>query len=388
MWDFLERFFPKYVRTKRDGPDTTIIEVPPDLYYKEMALYTAISLLANAISKCNIKVYEDNKEIKNEDWYTLNVSPNKNESSSLFWHKVIEKMIRGKEGALVIETEGNELHCANSFSIIMERPILGNIYGNINLNGNLNLNRTYRAEEVYLFKLENEPVKKFIDGLYEDYGKLLQSAVRAFKDTNGRKFKLKLEEIKAGDEEFNEEYEEYISKQIQAHLRNEYSTYIEYEGYELVEEKSKNAKSADDVIKLRKDMFDVVGQAFKIPQALMAGNVTSLKDVCDVFLTFSVDPVADMMGETLNKRAGKKEVLNGNYYKVDTGSIKHRDIFDLAPNIDKLISSGYANIDEVREETGYIPKGEWWSIMHWITKNYAKIEDVANGTVEGGEKNE
>ena len=35
--------------------DTVVGEIKAEIYYKELALYTAITLIANAISKCEIK---------------------------------------------------------------------------------------------------------------------------------------------------------------------------------------------------------------------------------------------------------------------------------------------------------------------------------------------
>ncbi len=43
-------------------------------------------------------------------------------------------MTRTKKGALVVEING-ELHCAEDFTIVQERPVLGNIYGGIVLPG-------------------------------------------------------------------------------------------------------------------------------------------------------------------------------------------------------------------------------------------------------------
>lgn len=111
-----------------------------------------------------------------------------------------------------------------------------------------------------------------------------------------------------------------------------------------------------------------------------------MKDVLDVFLTLAVDPIADAITETLNKRATMGEFLKGNYYRVDTGKIKHRDIFDLAPNIEKLIGSSIFNTDELREELNRSELDTDWSKRYWMTKNIARVEDVANGVVEGGEK--
>lgn len=359
------------------------IDIPASLYYKELALYTASSLIENAISKCEIKTYESNEAVKKEDYYLLNVSPNKNENSSLFWHKVVRRAIRNPKGALVVEIRG-QLHCAEDFAIREERPILGNLYDGVVLEGGLQLNKIFRADEVFLFKMEDQNARVLIDGLYDDYQKLIQTAARAFRDTNGRKFKFKVDGLKQGDEEFAKDFKEIIAKEIKAYMENEYATYVEYEGEELEEQSDKQGKTADDIIKLRKDLFELVGQAFKIPQALMTGNITSVKDVLDVFLTLTVDPWADMIAETLNKRATVWEYTKGNYYAVDTGKIKHRDIFDLAPNIEKVISSSVLNPDEVREELGRSPLGTEWSQEYYMTKNFAKADNVANGIEEGG----
>ena len=96
--------------------------------------------------------------------------------------------------------------------------------------------------------MEDECVKHLIDGLYSDYGRLIQSAARAFKDTNGRKFKYKVDAIKAGNKEFENEFQEVISKNIKDYMEKEYATYVEYDGEELIEESNKkNQKDAEDI---------------------------------------------------------------------------------------------------------------------------------------------
>lgn len=382
LFDFLGKWLGK---VKIGSNQTVVIDIPPELYYKEMAIYTATSLIANAISLSEIRTYIGNKPVRNEDYYILNVAPNKNENSNYFWHKVIRKMIRDPFGAMVVEING-ELHCAESYSLRQDRPILGNLYDGVILSGGFQMDKIFRAEEVYLFRMEDESVKQLVDGLYEDYGKLMQTAARAFKDTNGRKFKFKVDAVKAGDAEFEKDFQGVISKNIRDYMLNEYSTYVEYDGEELVEESgNKQAKSADDVIKIRQDMFQIVGQALKIPQSLMTGQVTSLKEVCDVFLTFAVDPFADTITATLNKRATKAEYMKGNYYQCYTGKVKHRDLFDIADGIDKLIASTTMCTDEVREEIGLMPLDTKWSKQHYLTNNYSRVEDATKPVVKGGE---
>lgn len=226
-------FAKKFLEDMKISSDqTVIIEIPATIYYKELAIYTACSYLANAVSMCEMRVFSGGKQVKNQDYYILNVSPNKNENSNYFWHRVVNKMIRDEKGALVVEING-ELHCAEDFSTLQERPILGNIYGGVVLKGGLQLNKVFHANEVYLFKMEDECVKSLIDGMYAEYSKLLQSAARSFKDTNGRKFILKTEGVRAGDDEFNKELEDYIAKNIKDYMENEYATYVSYEGDEF-----------------------------------------------------------------------------------------------------------------------------------------------------------
>lgn len=385
--DFLEKLFEKNGdgSSTRDSTEGVVkIDIPASLYYKELALYTASSLIANAISMSEIKVFKENKSVKDADYFTLNVAPNKNETASHFWHKVINKMIRDQEGCLVVEVK-DKLHVAESFGIKEERPVLGNIYENVTLK-NLTLTRKqFRAEEVFLFKMENENVKKLLDGMYNDYEKVMKAAIRAYKDTNGRKFKFHVTGVKAGDEKFNEEFNTYISQNIRDYMEGEFATYVEYDGEDLQEQSSnKQAKSSDDVINIRKDIFEMFGQAFKIPAALMNGDITSIKDVCDVFLTFAVDPLANAITQTLNKRAGIDNFQKGNYYKCYTGGIKHRDLFDSASAADKLLSTATMCVDEIREELDLDPLNTEWSSQFYLTKNYEKVENAAD-PVGGGE---
>ena len=51
-----------------------------------------------------------------------------------------------------------------------------------------------------------------------------------------------------------------------------------------------------------------------------------------------------------------------------------------------MIGSSIFNTDELREELNRSELDTDWSKRYWMTKNIARVEDVANGVVEGGEK--
>ena len=382
--DFLEKLFP--VKEKY-GPDASsvVIDIPAELYYKGLAIYTASSLISNAISRSEMRVFEKGKPVKNRDYYLLNVSPNRNETSSVFWHKVINRVIRNGE-ALVVEA-GGYLYCADSYTRAVERPVLGDIYEMVAV-GNFTFDKKFTQDDSYLFRLDNINVRQLIDGMYMEYGKILSSAAKALKQTNGQKYKLHIDGVKAGDTEFNTEFENFIKKQLKTYMESDNAVYPEFDGYKLEADPtygSGKSGSAADFVSLKKELFSSVAGAFHIPESMMTGNITNMADIIGSFLTFGADPYADMITEALNKEAGPENYLAGNYYQVDTSRIMHRDAFDVAADVSNLISSGVKCIDEVREMLGDAPLNTDWSKKHFITKNFEEIERFLTSTEKGGE---
>lgn len=351
-------------------------------YFKELALYTAISYIANAISKCEIKTYVKGEEVKEKAYYIFNYSPNPNQNASEFWHKVVEKMFYEGE-ALVIAIK-EKIYCADSYGI-ENLPIIGNVYTGITIDG-FQLNSRYRADEVYIFKLDNKEVKKIIDGINISYSRIMSYAIDNYRKSNSTKYKLKLGYLKAGNEEFNKEYEEMIEEQLRSFINSTDSVYTEYEGDSLEDISPKtNVKDSTDISNIRKEIFETTFQALNIPQSLMHGNITNMNDVVKAFITFGVDPVAEMITKELTRKQGNDYQQsynfwkNGDYCKVDTSTINHIDIFDVADKVDKLISSGVNCIDELRKNIGYPELNTEFSKTHFITKNYDTIENRLKG---------
>ena len=369
--------------------ESVIEEKVQEIYYKELAIQTAITLIANAIAKCEIKIYEKNREVKNKTYYTLNVSPNKNENSSQLWHKAIEKMVYDNE-SIIVEV-GDGLYCADSYSV-EEYPIIGNLYKGVAI-GNLQLNKTFKSEGVFRLQLNNAHIKKLIDGLYEQYGQLMSYAAKNYKKSNGTKYKLVLDQVKASDEKFQETYREVVQKQLKDFVENENAVYLQYKGYDLQDVSPTTNKDSSDFRNLRKEMFEIVAQAFQIPVSIMLGNITNMNEIVKIFLTFCIDPIADMISEEITRKTSGNydNWVKGNYIKVDTSTINHIDILDVAEKADKLIASGTCCIDEVREIIGFDKLSTEFSQKHFITKNYDTVENRLIGDVkkdEGGEISE
>ena len=358
----------------------------PQVYYKELAIQTAISLIANAVAKCEMKVFSKNEEVQNKTYFELNIQPNKNENSSQLWHKAIEKMIY--EGECIIVNVAEELHVADSYHV-EEYPILGNVYKGITI-GNLQLDRVFKCHEVFRLKLNDKNIKNLLDGLSSDYEELLELAIKKYKSSNQQKYVLELENIKANDANFQKAYREVVQQQLKDFMENDNAVYPQFRGYKLTDVTNNKSVSSTDFKEIRKDMFEIVAQAFQIPIDLMFGNVDNLDEVVSTFLTFCIDPIADMLSEELTRKiyGNFESWKKGNYIVVNTSAIQHIDVLDIADKADKLIASGTCSIDEVRKIIGFNALNEDYSTIHFMTKNYDTAENMLNSIQNEGQLEE
>lgn len=351
------------------------------IYFKELGLQIAISYIANTISKCEFKVYEGGREVQNELYYMLNVNPNPNQNSSQFLNALVTRYYRKGEALVFPDSRKNRLYVADGFSM-EQKPLSDNIFSSISLE-NETLTRKFKASDVFYFRLDDVNIKRLIDGAFEQYSTVMQAAIDGFIRRNGKKYKLNLDQYKAGDPEFQKLYESFLKKQLETFVNAANAVYPQFRGQNL-EEFDKTAAGnyggSADVIAIRKEMFDVVAQAFKIPLSMMYGNITNINDMINMFLTFTIDPLADMLSEEITRKMYPfKNWQKGNYVKCDTSCISHVDILDVADKVDKAISSGVVCVDEVRKRLDMEPYGDEFGQMRFVTRNYATIDEVLSG---------
>lgn len=365
------------------------------IYFKELGLQIAISYIANTISKCEFKVFEKGKEVQNELYYMLNVNPNPNQNSSQFLNALVNRYYRNGKVLVFPDSRKNRLYVADGFSVD-EKPLSENVFSNISIE-NESLTRKYKASDVFYFQLDDVNIKKLIDGAFEQYSTVMQAAIDGFVRRNGKKYKLVLDQYKAGDPEFKQLYESILKRQLETFVKSANAVYPQFRGQNLEEfdkTSTGGSGSSSDVIAIRKEMFDVVAQAFKIPLSMMYGNITNINDMINMYLTFAIDPLADMIGEEITRKMYPFAAWkHGNYVKVDTSCISHVDILDVADKVDKAISSGVVCIDEMRKRLDMPELGDELGKKHFVTKNYSTTEDALteqakNKPVDDAENNE
>lgn len=349
-----------------------------NLAYKELAISMCINLIANAISQCTARTYESGKEVLGQNHYILNVRPNANESSSMLWHKAVEKMIYNGE-ALIVNVKGC-LYVADSY-LTNEYPVLGNSYESVTIS-TLTFNKLFKQDEVILLKLNNSNIKKLIDALYQSYEEMLELCIEKYKIDNQQKYVLELDNVKVGDKMFNDKFKDVLQDQLQNFLQNQNTVLPLYKGQTLTDVSKAGGTTSNDFQGLIDNLFKTVAQAFNIPLNLLFAKTDNITRELKQFLTLTVEPIASMISEELSAKLydGFEGFINNNYVRLDTSDIRHVDILEMANAIDKVLSSGVLSVNEIRDTVGYNKIEEEFADKHWMTKNYCLAEDMLKPT--------
>lgn len=360
---------------------------------KNLAFYIASSYISNALSKCEFKTYEKGRSVKGELYYALNVSPNPNQNGSQFVNELVERCLYKGEALMVQPRRSkNHFYIAETFSEKVN-PMRRNSFESVVVEGET-VRRRLLSGDVCHFKLENKKIYALVSDMYADLGKVLAQAVSAYGKAAGEKYTFERPSNPGGKPEEVKEAYETINEQLRSFVGAASGVMPIYRDQKLTRIDAARTGSVEDVSAMRKDIFEMTAAAFKIPNSMMYGNMTNATEVTNQFITFGVDPWAKMIGDEMTRGFYDFDSWDGgrSYVRVDTSHIAHVDVFQMADKIEKLISSGYDSIDEVRLAVGDDPIDEDFSKAHWMTKNYSLIQEalmqISTGMTGGGETNE
>lgn len=349
------------------------------------AFISCIEMIASICAAAELETYKDGKKYQGLEWHSLNVRPNVNQSATEFWKEFYCKLIYEGE-ALIINANGQKI-LADSFNID-EYALRDNVFTQVT-RGNFTFSKAFQNSEVFYIKYSNHNVQGYLSDILNVYNNLFNEAANKYIKSGGSKGVLEVTALPTGDADTEEKYAESIDRRLKKFNQAKDGVLTLFEGMKYTSCSSpSNAKSSNEIndIKL---LFDGAvtraAQALKIPPQLMLGDVSGINDAIDLMLTVCIDPLLNAVSEELSgKEFSAEEYLKGNFIKADTSNIKHIDIFSLAPNVEKLITSAFASVDEVREKAGLVPTGEEWAQKHFSTKNQDFVENLWN---LGGENN-
>ena len=354
-----------------------------DIYIREMAFWSAVNLVANAVSKCEFKTYVNGKEAKGREYYLWNLEPNRNQNSSVFLHKLIAQLYRKNE-CLVIEQSG-QLLVANDF-VRTPSALYDDKFAQVTVE-DFTFSKTFYQPDVMYFKLSECDMRKVTAGLYESYSKLISYTMTAYQRSRGTKGVFKYETLPVAGTAERKAFDALVNEKIGKWLSGDNAALPLGRGQEWkeLEHKTYSSESTRDIRAMIDDISDFTAKSLGIPPALLRGDVQDTSRAVDQLLTFCVDPLMDMLQEEINrKRSGYAGFTAGTYLQINTKAIKHVDLLSVSTAIDKLISSGAFCVNDIRELVGEQIIKEPWAYEHFITRNYMPFEEALNA-LKGGE---
>lgn len=356
---------------------------------RDMSFWICANMIANAVGRCEFRTFRDGKEIREREHYLWNVEPNVNQNSTAFLHKLVAKLLTDGE-ALVISTRQREgydaLVVADSWLLNGDYPSRQNEYINVQV-GDVSYEKTFREREVLHLKLNHINVKPVLDGLYNAYWRLISAAMKRYEWDKGQHWKVHVDQLASGAEDFTENFTRMIEQQVKTFLDSNSAILPEFDGYAYTDEGGKANVELADIQSQMKDVLGFTAKALQIPAVLVDGSIQGTEDAQGRFLTGCIDPICDQLQEEINrKRYGYDRMRAGDYLRVDTSSIRHFDMFANAANVEKLVGSGAFTINDVLRSAGLPTIPEPWADEHYMTKNIAALgaETTALGGAEGG----
>lgn len=356
---------------------------------RDMSFWICANMIANAVGRCEFRTFRGGKEIREREHYLWNVEPNVNQNSTAFLHKMVAKLLVDNE-TLVISTRQREgydaLVVADSWLQNGDYPSRQNEYINVQV-GDVSYEKTFREQEVLHLKLNHINVKPVLDGLYGAYWRLISAAMKRYEWDKGQHWKVHVDQLASGAEDFTENFSRMIEQQVKTFLDSNGAILPEFDGYAYTNEGGKANVELADIQAQMKDVLGFTAKALQIPAVLVDGSIQGTEDAQGRFLTGCIDPICDQLQEEINrKRYGYDRMRAGDYLRVDTSSIRHFDMFANAANVEKLVGSGAFTINDVLRSAGLPTIPEPWADEHYMTKNIAALgsETTALGGAEGG----
>lgn len=371
--------------------DAHINELETSVYYKELAIQTSINLIANTLARSEFQTFIEGKETKGSSYYLFNVEPNQNKNSSKFWRDVIHNLVYHNE-CLIIQNN-NRLYVADDYDV-KKFAFKENVYTGVTID-NYEMIDIFTESEVMHLELHNENIRFLVEELSKEYTKLIAAGQVNYRKNNSRRGLLKIDANYAKTEKAQKELNELLSKKFKRFYEAENGAVLPLTKGEEYEELTSNIGvkggiEGRDIRNFIDDIFDLVGIALNIPPILLKGEVADTKGVFNNFMTFCINPIAELIEDEVNRKYyGKIKYLKESYLNIDTTRVKTTDITDIAGSLDILLRTGMFTIDDGLQTLGKEKIGGEIGTQRFMTLNYSTIEDAIEGRekdgLEGGE---
>lgn len=346
-------------------------------YLKTMALETCLNFIGRTISQSEFRISQDNKRIR-DDWdYLLNVRPNTDQSAAEFWHQLVYKLIYENE-ILVVLSDNNDLLIADSWDRT-EYAIYPDVFTSVIVK-DYTFKRSFRMDEVIYITYNNEKLSKFLDTMFEDYSALFTRMIEIQKLSNQIRGTVDIDSVQSLDEKQQAKLQNFIDKLFTSFKNNVIALVPKLKGFEYKEVNSgaNNGKSVEELAKLKRDLTNDVANILGIPISLVYGDMSEYETAIKAYIKFCIAPLIKKLQDELNaKIISKVDYMKGK--KLEIRGVAEMNPLEVATAVDKLRASGVYNGNEIRIKLGDEPVDNPSLDEYVLTKNYERA-------LKGGEE--
>lgn len=367
--------------------------------YRNYAINLCINHISQTLALGEFLTFEKGKEIRGDLYYLLNVSPNQNKNASLFWREVIEKLVF-KDKALIYHDVRPIIHgdepkhrffLAQEYDT-QEKAMIDNRYKNVVIgtkDAPYKLREPYLEEkDVIVLRWHNYKLHTLMNSIYEDLGKLISSSATSYEKNANIKGVLTYDANFTLTKEARDKLQDLLDTHTQRFFNSTGSALLPLSrgmDFKELTGSSKGQSSSNLSRETRgyvDDVLDLTAMTFGIPPSLLKSDFADLDNVVKQYITFCINPIAEMLTDEINRKLyTKKEYLDRTYCKLDTTRIRAVDIKDIASSLDILTRIGANTINDNLRALGREPITDEIGNKRIMTKNYADVEKVMEGDI-------
>lgn len=360
------------------------------LQLAKLAEEKAVNMIANAIAKSEIVLSTGHDRRRDSEYYRLNIRPNDNQTGTDFWYCVVRKLL--KEGdCIVIRMRSGMYYLADRYSAT-NQVLYQKVYSNVSVTDGIDtfsLDRPFLADDVLHLRHGNARLRLFRENVLNIYNDAVNALDQMVQVSGTPRFKYKVGanmSFRTKDENGKDIVLtiDQVMKKLKDQLsESDISIIRETEGTSLEYMDIKSSIPTNELKNMAAEINEQCAMAYDIPIDVFTGKITEKSDATNEFITYAVQPVAEIISDSLNaKLVGEKDYIKGERAFVWMARFKHVDVIDSAASLDKLRGIGFS-FDEIRDMVGYEALNTDWSQARALTKNYS-----TEGLGEGGDSTE
>jgi HK97 family phage portal protein len=348
------------------------------------ALFTAVHLISSLLSTCEFRTFRRGTELHGEEWYSLNVRPNKNQNAVEWKRELISRVLLSGDSLCIQLPDGQRI-IADGFSR-EEFAAAPDRFTQVSRAG-YTFERTFLAGDVIYLRSAVNARAVWMQTILGEYEKLMGSAAKRFDQADGERGILKISAVERGKADFAEKFNQLMNDYFKGYFASKNAVLPLFDGYEYTSQSGSKAGTYTNDLSAIKTLADEAisraAQVFGIPPSYIRGDAAGIADAQAAMMTNCIKPLAAMLSAELTGALyDKRAVQHGGCIFVDTGNVLHHDLIGSSTGIDKLMGAGWT-INEINRALGQPKNNDPDCDTRFVTKNYGELRDIA----EGGEEN-